>query len=86
MMCSLEAEFAQEMVRRDTLESIQIIRSLSYSQFQSLLRFFLPLTHQDPFEREEWLENLQSIKQLSQQDYEALMLQIQYENQRFDTL
>ncbi len=85
-MCSLEEEFAQEMVRRDTMESIEILRSLSHNQFQALLRFFLPLTHNDPLEREEWLENLQSIKHLSKQDYESLISQIQSDRNPYDTL
>lgn len=85
-MSNLEEEFAQEIMRRDTMESIQILRALSNNQFQALLRFFLPLTHQDPLEREEWLENLQSIKHLSNQDYQILMGQIQSDDSRYDTL
>ncbi|PIQ27092.1 hypothetical protein COW36_14435 [bacterium (Candidatus Blackallbacteria) CG17_big_fil_post_rev_8_21_14_2_50_48_46] len=72
-MATLEKEFSKEVVKRDTLDSLKILRGLSDDQFQSLIRFFMSMLTQSDEEREERLDSMVYIKMLSEPEFETLI-------------
>lgn len=79
-MSSLEKEFSKEVTKRDTLESIKILRGLDNDQFQSLMRFFMTMLHQSEEAREERLDSLLYIKMLPEQDFDKLVRNMEHFN------
>ncbi|PKL79826.1 MAG: hypothetical protein CVV27_01215 [Candidatus Melainabacteria bacterium HGW-Melainabacteria-1] len=79
-MSTLEKEFSKEVTKRDTLESIKILRDLAPEQFQSLLRFFLTMLHQSEEAREERLDSLLYLKMLPEQDFLKLIENMEHLN------
>lgn len=79
-MSSLEKEFSTEVTKRDTLESIKILRGLDNDQFQSLMRFFMTMLHQSEEAREERLDSLLYIKMLPEQDFDKLVRNMEHFN------
>lgn len=77
-MTSLEKEFFKEVTKRDTLESLKILRSLDNDQFQSLIRFFLTMLHQSEEAREERLDSMLYIKMLSEAEFSKLIQNMEH--------
>ena len=79
-LSSLEKEFSKEVIKRDTLESLKILRKLDNEQFQSLIRFFMTMLHQSEEAREERLDGMLYIKMLSDQDFWKLIQNMEHFN------
>lgn len=77
-MSSLEKEFSKEVIKRDILESLKILRDLDNDQFQSLIRFFLTMINQSDDEREERLDSLVYIQMLSDADFAKLIQNMEH--------
>lgn len=77
-MASLEKEFFSEVSKRDTLESLKILRKLDNDQFQALIRFFMTMLQQSDEEREDRLDSMVYIKMLSDPEFDKLVQNMEH--------